>query len=82
MSLYPNPAIDQVTCSVYYPENYNTLIEIRNYLGQKVYAESIDFKEGPNTFTLDLRKFNKGIYYVTLKSSNGKIVMTKQLMVQ
>jgi hypothetical protein len=80
--LYPNPATSQVICSAYFTADNSGVIEIRNYLGQKVYAESDNFIAGSNTVTLDLNKFEKGIYYVTIKSADGKIRNTKPLVIQ
>jgi hypothetical protein len=82
ISLYPNPASSQVTCSINCSEKNRSMVELRNYLGQKIYTESNDFIEGFNIRTIDLSKFEKGIYYITLRSADGKIMSTKPLVIQ
>ena len=80
--LKPNPAIDEVTCSVVASEDNNATIEIINYLGQKICIKNCNLLKGSNDFKVDVSPFSNGMYTVIVYSSNGKLIDTKQLVVQ
>lgn len=82
VSLYPNPANNQVICSVYSSEETSLSVEIANYLGQKIYTSTIAIGNGFNTIPLNVSQYQSGIYYVVVRSANGKIMDSKQLVVQ
>lgn len=82
LNLYPNPANDQVICSVYFSEETSVLIEISNYLGQKILNKTFVSEKGYDNIPIDISSFESGIYIVSVRSSNGKIMESKQLVVQ
>jgi autotransporter-associated beta strand protein len=80
--LKPNPAIDEVTCSVVSSEDNNAIIEIINYLGQKMFFNNYNLTKGFNDIKFDISKYSNGIYTVIVYSSDGKIINSKQLVIQ
>lgn len=62
VSVYPNPAIDQV--SVRLSESYNGAIEIYTMSGQQVYAENPNHTS--RQFTIDISTLSRGVYVVKL----------------
>jgi len=82
VSLYPNPANNQVICSIYSSEETLLSVEITNYLGQKIYSGTTVIGNGFNTLPLDVSQYQSGLYYVVVRSANGKITDNKQLVIQ
>lgn len=82
ISLYPNPANEQVICSVYSSEETYAFVEISNYLGQKILDKTITIEKGYSNIPFDISLLQNGIYIVTVHSANGKIIERKQLVVQ
>ena len=70
VSVYPNPAHNQVTISA---DRINH-VEIVNIMGQVVSHRQID----SNTATLDLQKLPDGIYFVRIETPNS--IVTKKLL--
>jgi autotransporter-associated beta strand protein len=80
--LKPNPAIDEVTCSIVASENNDVTIEVINYLGQKIYFRNFNLLKGSNDFKVDVSQYNDGVYTVIVYSANGNLLDSKQLVVQ
>ncbi|HNW98667.1 MAG TPA: endonuclease [Bacteroidales bacterium] len=80
--IYPNPAIDNVSCSVYSEENTESTIEIINYLGQNIFTQNIELQNGENKFNFDISMYQQGIYYLILRNKNNEIEGSKPLVIQ
>jgi hypothetical protein len=70
LSVYPNPALNNVTVS-FMPE-YDGLatVDLYNSLGQKatnLFSQNVD-KDVSVSFTFDGRQFNKGLYFLQIQN--------------
>ncbi|MGZ4057078.1 MAG: T9SS type A sorting domain-containing protein [Bacteroidia bacterium] len=69
--MYPNPATNQISLEFDLPETKNSLIEIKNVLGQTVKSISnIAFQKGANKIEIDVSEFSNGVYFVQLQNNN------------
>jgi hypothetical protein len=73
IKVYPNPAYDFVNIDLI--NNEKTKVTIINTLGGVVFNKEIVASE-----KIDLTIYNKGIYFLSLENSNGKIV--KKLIIK
>jgi hypothetical protein len=80
--LKPNPANNEVTCSVVASEENNATVVIINYLGQKICMHNYSLIKGSNDLKLDVSQFSNGVYTVIVYSANGDLVNSKQLVIQ
>lgn len=65
-TIYPNPSTNQIT--IKFPSSSNTLLEIKNVLGQTVYSETM--KNVLGNQNIDISAFPNGIYFVQMQSGN------------
>ena len=70
--VYPNPTSGKLSVCYLGYNNFETIINIYNLLGQKVYSIPFSEKKGQNTINLDINYFNQGIYLLELKTKNIK----------
>jgi Secretion system C-terminal sorting domain len=80
--LKPNPANNEVTCSVFASEDNNVTVGIINYLGQKILLQNYNLTKGSNDLKLDVSQFSNGVYTVIVYSAKGDLVKSKQLVIQ
>ncbi len=74
VNIYPNPSEGLFTMD-YLGQNQTTLwLEVTNTVGQTVYEQPWVNSHLNKQITVDLSGLNKGIYYATLSSNNGKVV--------
>jgi len=73
LSLYPNPAKEQVTIECKGARK----VFIIDYLGKEVYRSTVNCRP----LTVNTKQFNKGIYIVKAIMANGDI-KTEKLVVQ
>lgn len=78
-SIYPNPSVDYFNLSFNLQNSENTSISVFNMLGELVYEYNGTFNAGPNSFILETGKFEKGIYFISLSTSDSKI--TKEVTI-
>lgn len=77
LNLYPNPTDGQFKVVVNYVGKID--IQITNLLGEVVYAEE-SFAQGSIESSLNLRHIDKGIYFVTLRTSENTYTQKLQLI--
>ena len=76
LSLYPNPAKNEVNLKWNKPEDVS--VRIYNTLGKIMfYGKKVNLFNG---FNIDVSSFNSGVYFVKLNSLNGEI--TKKLILK
>ncbi len=68
ISIFPNPASEQINIALNEKSTEPFSVEIIDFLGKKVYSQSYN---GVNTVSIDSKTFSSGIYLVTV-SSQGK----------
>jgi hypothetical protein len=71
MIIYPNPATNQIT--IEFSSSSNTLLEIKNVLGQAMYSETIENVLGKQSKNIDVSAFSNGIYFVRLRNEKGSV---------
>ena len=77
LKIYPNPTKGNIT--VYNTQNIElSKIEVYNVLGSKL--KEIHVKNGLSKIDVDLTKFKKGMYLVSIKSINGNINTQKLII--
>ena len=76
LTIYPNPATNQITVSLAEMSTQSFEIEITNMLGKKVYSQSY---QPINNVSIDTKTFSKGVYFLTLiqqeKKETQKIII-------
>ncbi len=79
MSLYPNPANDQVVLQLNSSENYTAQLSIDNIDGKRVYSDVISIDNVTSITKIDTRNFAKGMYLVKIQSGNA--IKTEKLVI-
>ena len=72
-NIYPNPTSDQLNIQINNPKDYT--ISINDIAGKTVIRQKLD-----KSLDLDVSSLIKGVYMVVV--SNGKITMSKQVIIQ
>jgi len=67
-SLYPNPASDLLNLQFTFSTSTNTIISVKNILGQKIFSQQIPPLR--NTFQLNISEWKNGIYIIQIKSDS------------
>lgn len=78
--IYPNPAKNSATLSVYLIDNSNVDVTVSNMVGQIVSTSSAEGVAGENNVNVNINGLSKGIYMVTVKVENA--TSTKKLIVE
>ena len=78
-SIQPNPNNGNFTVNLTGLYNETYTFEIRNILGQMIYAETFN-GAAVNSVDLNLTKANKGVYFLTISNSKGK--RTEKLVIR
>ncbi|MFI5219381.1 MAG: PKD domain-containing protein [Bacteroidia bacterium] len=73
ISLLPNPASFAINLSLSGIEK-NVSVKINNMQGQTMYVKSIGNTAGSYSETIDVSKWSKGVYMVTISNENKSIV--------
>lgn len=79
LSIYPNPATDKTKIDFISREVKETYIDIINTNGQIVYQEVV-LNHNKKSMTIGLENFERGIYFVRMITSDGKM-KTEKLIV-
>jgi hypothetical protein len=80
VSVYPNPATDQLKISIYNIDYKTAYLSLKNSLGQEVFNSQIsstDLSAQISTSTLA-----KGIYFLTIKLDNNKGYHQQKISIQ
>jgi len=75
LATYPNPTTDFIAVSIKTERKDLVAIRIINSLGQEVYSTLVK-NQNKYLITVDMKKWNAGIYYVLIESSN-KVISKK-----
>ena len=70
ITVYPNPAHDKVTASIYVKEQTQFNITLRDISGRVIISEDRESSEGLNAYDINLKGFAKGIYVLEIQSAN------------
>jgi subtilisin family serine protease len=77
----PNPVADNIFIQITSNKTVNTAIEMYNLNGQKIYSLKDLPVNGTQTFTIPVKQFSPGIYFVAVFSDNKKAI-TKKILVR
>ena len=78
LSLYPNPAINSTSLTIYSPSISSSTISIFDELGREVSHFDVSLEKGPNKITLNTSVWSSGQYYIMIDSS-GNVEMINLL---
>ena len=79
VDVYPNPTHGRFYIDISLAERKDGLLEIRNLLGQKVYAATFQ-DQTAESFEVDLSPLGRGVYFINFSSGTDHI--TRKVMVQ
>ncbi len=74
MTLFPNPATDQLTLDFGQEGNGNYQVEVFNALGQQMSAQQITVGGGNSRFQIPVTGYADGIYFVRVRKSGSNVV--------
>lgn len=77
VKFYPNPASTVITFDLQKSNDKSLTLQVINMLGRRVY----ELPNVPAKKVLNLNEFNRGVYIVQLRDSNGKIVYSGKFQV-
>jgi hypothetical protein len=70
--IFPNPASDKVTLSIYSAENQIGTIKILDLNGKVVQVQSTTLQIGDNAIDINVQPWANGIYLVQIMTENGQ----------
>ncbi len=73
-TIYPNPFHESLTIELAYAKKSKLELSILNSIGQVVYSNSELIKEGLNTINLSLTALPNGMYYVSMRDGEKKVI--------
>lgn len=73
-SVYPNPAVSDITVEISADEEQTISAEIVDLTGRTVYTDQIHHAGGTQKHTISVNDFAKGVYFLNMNTSNGKNV--------
>jgi len=79
-NLYPNPTVGDLNVMISIPQAMNFDVSVLDLSGKQLQSHSIQGQSGVNNVVLDVNSLSKGMYFIQVTSSNGKI--TKQFIRQ
>ncbi len=69
LTLFPNPAVDQLTVRFASPDKGPGHLFVYNHLGQQVYSARLFIDQGVNSWQLPVSEWHEGRYFVELRTS-------------
>ena len=79
-SLYPNPAVNQVTLLLDCAKNQNLELFVYHLSGNLVLSKQLELASGVNQKNIDVSSLNSGMYLLVLKSNNA--ILTQKLLIK
>lgn len=80
VSLYPNPATNQVHIAMNNVTFDKLEITVVNNLGQRIQTIDTSRAQGDNNISINVRNLSSGLYFVTIKADDTSI--TKKLLIE
>ena len=71
-NLYPNPARSEITLNLEAGRAVNASISIFNQLGQEMSVQQSTLRKGMNTLSINLGELPENIYYLHIRTSEGR----------
>ncbi len=73
VNAYPNPTKGDLQIAFNLPDEGDYTLAVSNVLGQTIYTDKIHLS-GPQTSTINMSNYSKGIYFLSLTGQNSRIV--------
>jgi len=70
--IFPNPASENVTISIYSADHQTSTIKIFDANGKVIQVQSTTFQVGDNTIDMNVQQWTKGIYFVQILTEKGQ----------
>ena len=80
LDVYPNPSRDIFNVSFTSEEVQDITVRVMNMLGEEIIKEDMQKYEGEYVKSIDLNRYNKGVYLLEIITNNGTI--NKKLILQ
>lgn len=77
LSVYPNPADDQLNLDVVMREKSDATIRIINIVGQEVFTQKLTLHEGAQTQSINTSGLQSGVYMLTITTPDGLTTQKK-----
>jgi hypothetical protein len=81
VSIYPNPSNGMVNINFNAIKQSEVEVKVYDLIGKTIFNQTVNFDSGLSSQTIDLTKFNEGIYLIELSSEEdtftGKIIINK-----
>ena len=81
ISVYPNPTSGIFSLSINNSTKNLSSYQVINNLGQVVLKNKIDTKQNPFTQSIDLSKYGKGVYLLSVMDNNGNVFKNVKVVV-
>jgi len=81
LTVFPNPASQNVRLNFNLTDNQKIEVVLANALGQVVYTQNTEKISGEQTIDLNVSAFEKGVYFVRIKTEDG-LTATRKIIVQ
>jgi len=78
--IYPNPVSENLQCWVQSPYAVNVDAEVLSFTGGSVFVKSIGLFQGRNLIGISLTNFKSGMYFLIVKTIEGKILNTQKII--
>jgi hypothetical protein len=82
LDIYPNPVSDNLNITVFSGFNHTALLTITNALGKTLYSENRTVQTGQNRYTINMKTFANGTYFISLHNANGVIKTEKFIKIK
>ncbi|MCE3279583.1 MAG: hypothetical protein K0S44_1774 [Bacteroidetes bacterium] len=74
LNLYPNPVSNEISIQYNSLSANQTLVDIKNILGETLYSISSFSQPGLNLLTIDLDILNSGLYFLHISNTKGNLI--------
>jgi PKD repeat protein len=78
--IYPNPVWDNFRFRVISPKTSSIQAEILTLTGERIFLKTISLSQGANLLTLPLQNATFGMYFLVVRSADGRILGTQKII--
>ncbi|HRO43132.1 MAG TPA: S8/S53 family peptidase [Flavipsychrobacter sp.] len=80
LNIYPNPAQDVVYLNFNVTKSMNVTVTVFDLTGRQIFSHNTSAQDGDNTFQLNAKDWNRGIYVIRLQTDNS--IYTERCVLQ
>ncbi|MEP6711111.1 MAG: T9SS type A sorting domain-containing protein [Ferruginibacter sp.] len=80
-NVYPNPAKDVLTYSIFSPENKQLLLHLSDISGRILINKMITITKGTNQLQLNISRFESGNYQMSIINMDTNVRLNKQVII-